>query len=93
MPTQKIGKNLPKRCSNTHAKETRKASWVAGEIRKGKRRAEDERRHRVNLDLVSQGLKPNGKRTTWPRKRLHGDAKAAIAPARWVITLSRPTGR
>ena len=97
MPTQKIGKNLPKRCSNAHAKEHRKACWAAGEVRKGKRRAEDARRHRVNLDLVSMDLKPNGKRTTWPRKRLPAEERAK---PRWVIELprdvrpfTRPDGR
>ena len=89
MPTQKMGKSLPKRCSNAHAKDKRKADWIAGEVRKGKRRAAQEAAHRVNLDLVSMGLVPNGKRTAWPRKRLHGDAKAAIAKPRWVIELPR----
>jgi len=88
MPTQKIGKSLPKRCSNTHAKDYRKASWTAGEIRKAKRRSIDAKRHQVNLDLVSMGLKPNGKRTVWPRKRLKAAEKAT---PRWVIELPRDT--
>jgi len=98
MPTQKIGKSLPKRCSNTHLSESRKARWSAGEVRKGKRRAAQEKAHKANLELVAAGGRTAGGRTSWPRKRLHGDAKPA--KARWVITLpgdvrrfSRPDGR
>jgi hypothetical protein len=84
MPTQKIGKSLPKRCSNTHAKEKRKADWAAGEVRKGKRRAEQEKAHKANLELVAAGGVSPGGRTSWPRKRL----RAADKPtARWVIEL------
>jgi hypothetical protein len=100
MPTQKVGKNLPKRCSNAHAKETRKAAWVRGEVRKGKRRAAQEAAHKANLELVAAGGRTAGGRTSWPRQRLHGEAKAAVRPARWVIELppdvrrfSRPDGR
>ena len=86
MPTQKIGKNLPKRCSNAHAKEHRKACWVAGEVRKGKRRAAAEAAHKRNLELVAAGGVSPGGRTSWPRKKL----KAADKPtARWVIELPK----
>lgn len=78
MPTQKIGKNLPKRCSNTHAKETRKASWLRGEARKEVRRKDQERRHKANLELVAAGGVTAGGRASWPRQRLHGEAKAAF---------------
>lgn len=89
MPTQKIAKNLPKRCSNAHAKESRKAAWAAGEERKAQRRAMDARRHKANLELVAAGGVSPGGRTSWPRKRLHGEARAALRPARWVIELPR----
>ena len=77
MPTQKIGKNLPKRCSNAHAKETRKAAWLRGEARKAERRKAAEKAHKANLELVAAGGVSPGGRTSWPRKRLHGEAKEA----------------
>lgn len=78
MPSQKISKNLPKRCMNAKAKERRSACWVRGQQRKTKRRAEDNRRHQINLDLVAAGGASPGGRTAWPRKRLHGADKAAF---------------
>lgn len=77
MPSQKISKNLPKRCSNAHAKETRAASWARGQARKVARRKESEAAHKRNLELVAAGGVAAGGRTSWPRQRLHGEAKAA----------------
>ena len=81
-------RSLPKRCSNAHAKEHRKACWVAGEVRKGKRRAAAEAAPiKRNLELVAAGGVSPGGRTSWPRKKL----KAADKPtARWVIELPAP---
>ena len=86
MPTQKIGKNLPKRCSNAHAKEARKTAWARGEKRKEARRVKDAAAHKRNLELVAAGGVTPGGRTSWPRKRLPA---AQRTTARWVIELPR----
>lgn len=89
MPTQKMGKSLPKRCSNAHAKEQRKVDWARGEKRKDARRKAAEAAHKRNLELVAAGGVSPGGRTSWPRKRLSGADRDPIRPARWVIELPR----
>lgn len=48
MATQKLKKNLPKRCTNERLQARRQASWKRGQERKALRRAAQERQERAN---------------------------------------------
>lgn len=70
MATQKLKKNLPKRCTNERLKARRAASWNRGQERKALRRSAQERQEKANRT----GTGPT------PHERAKAEARARRGP-------------
>jgi len=53
---QKIGKKLPRRCTNTNLQSRRQRSWIKGQERKKMRREAQAKREKANRELRALGL-------------------------------------
>jgi hypothetical protein len=56
MPSQKVAKKLPKRCTNAHLKAKRAVSWQRTQDRKKAANAAQNKRFEANNKLRATGL-------------------------------------